>query len=246
MKECAFCDHTGKLSNEHIVSQWLRKLFPGRVRAWYGESGTLKEFKADSMNWKAGVVCKNCNETWMSDIENNHAKPVLTPLVTGQLGVPIGLKEAKSIALFAFKTAVVLDHANRERGPFFSRRLRYAFKKHHSIPSFVQMWMCPYAEHRDGGHVTTIYHEGKTHTGYSFLMYVCTCAFGNLAFQVLAVKQIGNLTFRSLAPFKSNLAVPFWPGIPKNYIWPHGVALKSREEFRAFAYRWQSVEVLGE
>jgi len=40
------------------------------------------------MDWKVRVVCEKCNNTWMSDIEHNHAKPVLTPLVTGQMNIP--------------------------------------------------------------------------------------------------------------------------------------------------------------
>jgi hypothetical protein len=246
MKECAFCDYTGKLSAEHIVSQWLGELFPGPVSAWYGEAGELKAFKTNSMDWKARVICKKCNETWMSDIESKHAKPVLTPLVKGEMNIPINQKSARSIALFAFKTAVVLDHANRGTDPFFSRRLRYAFRKHQLIPQFVQMWMCPYVGHRAGGHVKTIYHQGESTTGYRFLMYVCTCAFGNFTFQVLAVKQLGNAGFRSMAPFREDLAVPFWPRIPLRFVWPHRVALKTMQEFNAFANRWQNVEIIGE
>jgi hypothetical protein len=70
------------------VSEWLSELFPGRVHAWYGEGGKLKSFQSDSMDWKVRVVCEKCNNTWMSDIEHNHANPVLTPLVTGQMNIP--------------------------------------------------------------------------------------------------------------------------------------------------------------
>jgi hypothetical protein len=90
MPQCAFCDHTGKLSSEHIVSEWLSKLFPGPIRAKYGEGGiVIKEFTTNAMDYKAKVVCEQCNNTWMSDIEEQHAKPVLTPLVTGQRGILI-------------------------------------------------------------------------------------------------------------------------------------------------------------
>lgn len=246
MKECAFCEHTGKLSNEHIVSQWLADLFPGPISAHYGTGDKAKHFITGSMDWKAGVVCKRCNETWMSKIESEHAKPVLTPLVTGELSIPIGLKEAESIALFAFKTAVILDHANRKAEPFFSRRIRVAFKNHHSIPGFVRMWMCPFAAHRSTGQVTTVYHQGKSPAGNRFHMYTCTCGFGHFAFQVLAVNQLGTASFRSLAPFREDLAVPFWPELPRNYIWPHRVALKTIDEFQAFAGRWRDIELLGE
>src|SRR5260370_38193237 len=108
MPECAFCEHVGKLSSEHIVSQWLSKLFPGPITVKYGSGGNIpEEFQTDSMDYKAKVVCKKCNETWMSDIESKHAKPVLTPLVTGQSGIPIDKTSAHSLAIFAFKTAIV-------------------------------------------------------------------------------------------------------------------------------------------
>jgi hypothetical protein len=245
MPECAFCDHIGKLSLEHVISGWLSELFPGPVDARVKTADGPREFTSNAIDYKARVVCKRCNETWMSDIESQHAKPVLTPLVTGQRNIPIDLNTAKSIALFAFKTAVVVDCSNRKRNPFFSRHLRHAFRKDGFIPSFVQMWFCPFIGHRADAHVKTVYHEGKTTLGSSFKLYACTCAFGYFTFQVLAVHQIGDLGFRSLAGFKENLAVPFWPALPRGYIWPHNVALKTVEEFDVFAARWERIQFFG-
>src|ERR1017187_10244882 len=115
MKECAFCEHTGKLSAEHIASDWMKDLFPGRRTAWFfnRETGVRKNFDSDSMDWTAKVVCESCNNGWMSDIESHHAKPALTPLITGEMDIPINLERAQSMALFAFKTAVILDHSQR-------------------------------------------------------------------------------------------------------------------------------------
>jgi hypothetical protein len=240
MKECAFCSHTGKLSAEHIVSAWMKPLFPGPVKARYGSGD---EFIRDSMDWKAKVVCETCNNTWMSKIESEHAKPVLTPLLTGETDVPIGLAEAHSMALFAFKTAVVLDHAGRDREPFFSRRVRYAFRERQAIPSFVQMWFTAFAGHRGNGRVLSMYHEGTDADGYRLQMYCCTCAFGHLVLQVLAVKQIGSLAFRSLTPFRPELAIPFWPRLPRGPLWPPPLALRTQDDFTAFAGRWQNIEV---
>jgi len=90
-----------------------------------------KRFETDTMDWKARVVCENCNNTWMSNIEKDHAQPALTPLITGEFNIPIDRERAHSISLFAFKTAVIMDHQQRRiEGPFFSKRLRYAFRRH--------------------------------------------------------------------------------------------------------------------
>src|ERR1700677_4836142 len=114
MKECAFCPHTAKLSAEHIVSAWMDELFVGPVKTKITDTaGFVREWKSSELDWKAKVVCGPCNNTWMSEIESKHAKPVMTPLIKGDSAFPIGSSEAHSLALFAFKTAVVLDHAHR-------------------------------------------------------------------------------------------------------------------------------------
>src|SRR6185437_1891087 len=84
MPECAFCDHTGKLTAEHITSQWLRDLFTGPGKAWFGTTeGETRQFDMGPLDFKAKVVCKECNSGWMSDIERA-AKHLLSPMITGQ------------------------------------------------------------------------------------------------------------------------------------------------------------------
>jgi hypothetical protein len=246
MKECAFCEHTGKLSAEHIASDWMRDLFPGRRTAWFisGEARERRDFKTDSMDWKARVVCENCNNTWMSDIEKKHAKPALTPLITGEMDIPVDLSRAHSIALFAFKTAVVLDHSQRNRVPFFSKRQRYAFRLHHTIPNIVNMCFCGIKDHRGGGQFKTTYLKGEAPASYPSLMYACTCAIGCFVFQVLAVKQIGNARFSPLGGFE-NIGVPFFPAVPQGYIWPPPFALDGVPQFELFANRWRNVVKIG-
>jgi len=246
MKECAFCDHKGKLSAEHIASAWMMDLFPGRRNAWFisGDAKERIDFETDSMDWKARVVCANCNNTWMSDIERQHAKPALTPLITGEMDIPVDLSRAHSIALFAFKTAVVLDHSQRTRAPFFSKRQRYAFRLHRMIPGNVNMWFCGIKDHRGGGQFKTAYLTGKPSTADESLMYACTCALGCFVFQVLAVKQVGNARFRPLGGFEG-LGEPFFPAIRRGYIWPLQFALDGVSQFELFADRWRNVVKIG-
>jgi hypothetical protein len=247
MPECAFCDHVGKLSNEHVISQWLAELFPGRVTSWYGthdpKNGFApKQLPSTTLDFKVKTVCKRCNETWMSDIESKHAKPALTPLVSGEMDIPITKEMGHSLSLFAFKTAAVLDYAHHPGSPFFARRLRHAFRKDHFIPRFVQMWMCGYSGHRAGAHIRILYHNVTTPTGYRLKLYVCTCALGHFVFQVLGVTQPGSASIRSLGRFKE-IAVPFWPTIPRRFVWPYSKVLMSETDFNDFASRWENVEI---
>ena len=203
------------------------------------------EFAGNAIDYKAKTVCKACNEGWMSTIENEHAKPVITPLVIGKLDIPITAEDARSIALFAFSKVIVIDYSARDREPFFPRNVRHSFRKHRRIPGFVNMYFCPYVGNRPNGRVRTVYHKGEFTHGQSFEMYISTFAFGHLALQVAAMKQSLRHPVDLRSNFREGVAVRFWPEIHSSYIWPHGRALMSSEEFDAFAMRWKTVEVIA-
>jgi hypothetical protein len=244
MRECAFCSHVGKLTNEHVISQWLAKLFPGKITSRRKVADEMVENIGNAIDYKAKTVCKACNEGWMSALENERAKPVLTPLVIGKQNIPITPEDAHSIALFAFSKAVVIDTSARHREQFFPRSVRHAFRKHQRIPGFVNMYFCPFAGNRPNGRVRAIYSEGKFTNGQSFEMYVCTFAFGHFAFQVVALKrETFSQPFECRSVFREGVAVPLWPEIPSNYIWPHNLALMSGEEFDTFARRWETITI---
>ena len=243
MPECAFCDHGGKLTAEHITGQWMNDLFVGPSVSRFGTSTSdSKEFKSGELDFKAKVVCGTCNNTWMSDIETN-VKPILAPMIAGERAVPITPEIARSIAVFAFKTAVIVDHMRRDE-PFFPRRFRQAFRKSLFIPSFVNMWMCGFAGNRSKVRIKGIYHSGKTPDGLHLKMYACTCAFGNFAFQVLSVFQSRSAEIYSAGRFK-NIAVPLWPKSPPNFVWPYREMLTSEDDFMDFSMRWQDLQIFG-
>jgi hypothetical protein len=247
MKECAFCDYKGKLSKEHIAAKWLRNLFSGPIRQWHKDSNSPEGFIANTVQFQAAVVCSACNNGWMQELEKQYAQTVLPSLIKEDLHLVIGAEDAKLIAIFAFKTAVILDMASRQPSPFFSRRIRHAFRTSQAIPNCVRMWMCKAVGNEAGARFKTVYHQSKVTGGDDFLMYTCTGALGNFVFQVLAVRQLGNLSFRSLSPFPIDLAVPFWPdGLPKTFVWPGRYSLSSTEGFHAYAWRWEHVDVYGE
>src|SRR6185437_10052806 len=136
-RECAFCPETAKLSGEHIWSAWMEQLIPGRkLFTSRDERGEIAwQRVAPGLDWTAKVVCKRCNETWMSDIENRHAKPAMADLIVGKIDLRISHSRAHSMAVFAFKAAVVLDHMQRNREPFFVRPVRHRFRESLTLPA---------------------------------------------------------------------------------------------------------------
>ena len=127
----------------------------------FAEDHSLDHWISEGIDSKTKVVFGNCNETWMSDIENRHAIPVLKPMITGSSTVPITRDTARSLAIFSFKTAVVLDHARRVGDPFFPPNVRANFMNHLTIPADVQMWVCGFGEHRNNVHIKAVYNRGN-------------------------------------------------------------------------------------
>jgi hypothetical protein len=244
-RECAFCPNTAKLSREHVISNWINGLFPGGWKGKFTDRyGQASDWESQRLDWTAKVVCESCNNTWMSDIEEFHAKPTMTPLIQGKINMPIRRSQAHSLALFAFKTAVILDHTLRHKDPFFSRRLRYAFRLHQEIPTTVQMWMCLYFTKPRRVDVHAGRYKGELSPGYPVHVYVCTCGIGRFAFQVVAAKQMGTRKF-SAPPTFDNLAAPLWPHPPVGFIWPIPRALRSAQELTEFHRRWTEVMPLS-
>jgi hypothetical protein len=242
-RECAFCAHTGKLSNEHIFAKWVRDLFPGTTDAYYigGSSNRNERFVTEKIDWKAKVVCDKCNNTWMSDIENVHGNPVLTPLVTGrETDLPITQTMARSIAIYAFKTAVVQNHADHKSNPFFPARVRHAFRANHSIPDDVSVWICGIKQELPNIKVASTYYRGQLSPTYHWQMYAFTCQIGHLVIQVLAVKQPGEIGFRSLSGYE-DIAILVSPDILPGRTWP-GRYIFDGDRFLDFATRWEHVE----
>lgn len=224
----------------------MGKLFPGKKRFLRKDErgNVISEWTSSDLDWRAKVVCKECNNTWMSDIENRHAKPALTDLILGRLDLNFSVVRANSLALFAFKTAVIFDHIAKGREPFFSRASRHLFRASLAISPAIQMWMAGFLP-MGKGEVLTSYHGGKLSPTNSVQLYVCTYAVGHFAFQTVAQKQSGLTAFRPLADRFDHLAVPFFPldWLPRNLVWPVGDVLRDPQDFEQFSLRWKNISI---
>jgi hypothetical protein len=248
MKECGFCfQKVVKLSGEHIYSDWMNELFREPwERRFTLPDGRVFTFPKAALDWKEKVACGACNNGWMSDIEEKHARPTLTPLIVGQIGIPITQSAARSMAIFAFKTAAVLDLMpirQRQKKPYFSKRIRAAFREKLTIPPSVWMWMCPYvAANYRADTFATNYHGDSPIIGPIHL-YVCTYAIGHFVFQVVSLKSIHSGAFRLAAgdPTFNKAAIQFWPNLIPNFVWPNRLALRTVEELGKFHRRWEGI-----
>jgi len=240
-RECAFCPNTADFSGEHIWSDWLNKVLPRtkgfRFAIMNDKREVVRTWVGPKLNWETNVVCRTCNSTWMSDIENHHAKPAMRDLILDKRGTRIGQSRARSIALFAFKTAVIFDHLARKRPHFFERSARHEFRSSLTVPDNVAMWLTRYGP-SGRGEANTAYHEGSPGSERTIEMYVCTYSVHSLVIQVLSHKVIG---FRAFTPENLFSAIPFWPKLApeRGIVWPPSASLDSLTDFNAFSDRWQ-------
>jgi hypothetical protein len=218
----------------------MNDLFPGKKRfTTKNEKGEIvAEWSSDELDWKARVVCETCNNTWMSDIENR-VRSAMSNFVLGKAG-PLSQSCADSIALFAFKTAVIFDHIRRDREPFFNHPVRHGFGESFAIPASVRMFMTGFLP-GGKGHVHTCYHEGGLSATDRFTLYVCTYAVGHFVFQVVCQNQQGYAN-ATLEPreFRS-FTVEFWPWVPDGASWPPAHVLQTVADFDSFSSRWRVV-----
>jgi hypothetical protein len=123
---CIFCQEYG-VSQEHVFGLWLREIFPRDERTTHtrgvvewAEIATpdqpsvfTKTGQGHSGSKKVRVVCRRCNETWLSNDVEEAAKPILLPLIAGKSGT-LTLPMQRILALWAAKTAMTSAHINRK------------------------------------------------------------------------------------------------------------------------------------
>jgi hypothetical protein len=235
---------------EHLWSDWISKILPFRYKVLrVNEEGKPHQFIRRSLDMKAPVVCEPCNSRWMSVLENNHAKPAMKDLILNDKLTSLSPDRLKSIANFAFKSAVIADHMSvPPRRPFFTTAARHSFASTLKIPGGVQMWISSF---REGGHgiFRAMYHESPANTARRFELYVLTFGAGYLLFQVVAAKWLGDRhlllgphPFVKQGKFWNKFSIPFWPSDGESIRWPPRKQFDLRWASR-FSHQWESTDI---
>jgi hypothetical protein len=226
MARCAFCPSTATQTGEHLWSDWINAILPARTFTFSKrEKGNVKSWQASELNLKARVVCGPCNHGWMSDIDNNEAKPILRHLIVDLGPRRISIYRLISIALFAFKTAVVADHMGTGGTPIFTEAERYAFRETLKLPSGLFMWIGALGSYNRGTFKSR--HLVPEARGENDLgLYVFTYAAGHFVVQLAVARWSTHNPKRPLSPIMEQSAewdsrmTPFFPPITGRIVWP--------------------------
>ena len=220
----------------------MGKLFPcARVNFSKIETdGSISaQWGKPALDMRAKVVCKVCNESWMSDIEARHGKPAMSGLILGKQVKEITADQAHSISLFAFKTAIIANQMLPKDEEFFDISQRYAFRESLLIPPDIRMWLFGFEPENAGGiRSRSVYFPNKHATRLT--LNICSFYVGQFGFQVVSATCFGVTQIESL-PTPDDLTVLFYPAIKPRVSWPRNVVL-GREAFDGFAARWDKVK----
>ena len=221
MPKCAFCLREAKLSGEHIWSDWICELFPEiRVifRNWMAGDAEVREWEATSLDQRAKVVCKPCNEGWMSNLESQHAKPAMGGMILFPTPTALSTENLVSITLFAFKTAVIGDHVQRNKLPFFPVSTRYEFAETLRLPLGFHVWIgCIDETDPYHGVFRRRYWKTPPKIANGFKLYVCTWGIGRFLLQAATIFPSDDainseLVFHLMQHQKwDSFSIPIWP-----------------------------------
>ena len=120
-KKCIFCNTLGNISKEHFWSEWLASHIPQAAKSRH-ISGLLasegkqpqqlrsfSERDGSVLTKKIRVVCKTCNNGWMSQLESA-AKPTLIALIN-RSNLTFSSKDAQTLALWVSVKTIVGEYA---------------------------------------------------------------------------------------------------------------------------------------
>ena len=149
---CIFCGSSG-LTREHIWPEWFGRLLPEKemnhvhIRTMPSERSVVisppsaKRKQGDVSSKKIKVVCKTCNETWMSNIETT-VIPIMTPLIQGQQ-ITLTLAAQQILARWMTMKTIVAEYDN-PLTQSIPESARHWFKEHQRPPEGWQIWISSY------------------------------------------------------------------------------------------------------
>lgn len=146
-RKCVFCG-AGKLSEEHIWSQWARDLLPSsegylevtnNIRDGQAfNRRIIRDAQGPITNKRLKRVCKPCNNVWMGRQEEA-AKTIVTKLIAG-VSSYLTKSQRKTLARWVVTKLMVLD-VFRDGEQAFTDSERATFYEDWTIPESLSVWL---------------------------------------------------------------------------------------------------------
>ncbi len=139
-RSCMFC--SGKASTkEDVWPNWLRSRFRSEAARIFAErEGVhLGSWRPGNAGLQVKRVCRACNNGWMSRLETE-AKPLVESFLDEQR-TSIPPPAQSTIAVWAIKTAMVLEAVNPEETWFYLGDERHCLGSERGIPARTSVFV---------------------------------------------------------------------------------------------------------
>ena len=147
-KLCIFCGKSG-VTKEHVWADWLDPYLMtgvvnhGRMSGTIYRTHAVREVKKQSGSSQSGrvrVVCRECNNGWMSVLQNE-AKPILVPLLKGEKTILHRKAQSILAAWIAMFTMVAEFQSRTPRKVAISPAHRRHLMDRRMVPSDWKIWI---------------------------------------------------------------------------------------------------------
>jgi hypothetical protein len=154
---CIFCGATG-LSKEHVWADWLKAYIPKDMAEHSSMSALLhpthadrktKKIAGDPRSRRLRVVCRACNNEWMSRLQTA-TKPYLLPLVLGEV-TALDVNAQATLAAWIAMFVMVAEHFDRAKVAT-PQSERDFLRKREKTPSTWRIWIGDYERGNWVGH----------------------------------------------------------------------------------------------
>jgi hypothetical protein len=127
MVTCIFCGLRRPASDEDVIPKWVRKtLNPATQVIIRAEpTGAVSRLQHLTVTLE-DMVCQQCNNTWMSTLENRGVKPFLAPMLTNEHAVTLDETQQRDLARWAVIKVLLMEHAMRPRRAHLRAAVGYA------------------------------------------------------------------------------------------------------------------------
>ncbi|WP_323210762.1 hypothetical protein [Vibrio parahaemolyticus] len=200
-KVCIFCNRTYpevKMSKEHIIRKKFRKLLGlgGIAHHWEQKivnqsTGSIepleKRIPQSPYETTLNKVCKECNESWLNDIENN-VEHLLVSLALNNQEIRGTIEDSKSLALWSYKTSVIKAKADTIFNPIPESYYLWVKDKQEPAPyTFIYLFKCESAP--DNFFIRNLPHTVSLGNHHQFDCHQTTILLGKMLIYVLGFNK---------------------------------------------------------
>jgi hypothetical protein len=235
-----FCEGNAS-TKEDVWPVWLQKRFRSDEARVFAErqSAPLGSWKSRNAALQVRRLCEDCNNGWMSRLENE-AKPLVESILNDQLRT-ITSSAQSTIAVWAMKTAMVLEAVGSEDAWFYVQEDRRRLRSERMMPTRTSVSVAKCVAQLD------IYSAAKNHwtsaQAGEVRAYVTTMAFGSLAIQVVTIRTPSSIPSNvrvtydvSNGPWDATL-IEVWPVKQESLAWPAKNGLQGESGLEALSER---------